>query len=347
MTYGKIVQAVSSVGAFAVTIHGIADDERLTPNLARQALRLACDNDLGGLASDGKVAYRVFAGGRVRKLNQKERAMSETWKAIPGFEGYDVSDLGRVRSYYTPGSTDSKNRIAWHIADAPRLVLKSSAGPDGYPLFNLQKNGKSHNRKAHSLVMLAFVGPRPDGHCVCHYNGNPTDNQLSNLRYDTPAGNRADTARHRRERNKLPKKLISLRISKATEDKLRWLAERHGTQTEAVAVAIDRLYESDYNKERPMDNPVYSPTYRQHSFSRSELWDMFCGGLDIFAETADTDLETLTAQVTELRPAMEGTEFHMTDTEIAEAIREYAQEHVKEHKPYPFPIDRWAARGVQ
>ena len=32
------------------------------------------------------------------------------------------------------------------------------------------------------------------------------------------------------------KKLISLRISKATDDKLRWLAERHGTQTEVVAV---------------------------------------------------------------------------------------------------------------
>ncbi len=60
-TYRKIVQTVSSVGAFAVTIHGIADDERLTPKLARQALWLACGNDLGGLASDGKVTYRVYA----------------------------------------------------------------------------------------------------------------------------------------------------------------------------------------------------------------------------------------------------------------------------------------------
>ena len=145
----------------------------------------------------------------------------------------------------------------------------------------------------------------------------------------------------------MAKKLISLRISKATGDKLQWLAERHGTQTEAVAVSIDRLYESDYNKERTMDNPVYSATYSQHGFSRSELWDMFCGGLDIFAETADMDLEALTAQVTELRPAMTDTDFHMTDAEIAEAILEYAQDHVREHKPYPFPIDRWSARGVQ
>ncbi len=69
-TYTKIVQAVSSVGAFAITIHGVADDERLTPKLARMALRLASGNDLGGLASDGQTAYRVYAKS-VRKLYQK------------------------------------------------------------------------------------------------------------------------------------------------------------------------------------------------------------------------------------------------------------------------------------
>ena len=66
-TYQKIVQTVSSAGAFAVTIHGVADDERLTPRLARQALRLACGNDLGGLVSDGHTTYRVYANS-VKKL---------------------------------------------------------------------------------------------------------------------------------------------------------------------------------------------------------------------------------------------------------------------------------------
>ncbi len=51
----------------------------------------------------------------------------------------------------------------------------------------------------------------------------------------------------------MAKQLVSIQISKATGDKLRWLAKRHGTQTEVIAVATDRLYESDYNKERPMD----------------------------------------------------------------------------------------------
>ncbi|WP_341702630.1 HNH endonuclease [Ferrovibrio sp.] len=47
-------------------------------------------------------------------------------------------------------------------------------------------------RLVHQLVIEAFVGPRPDGLEVCHGNGIKDDNRLENLRYDTPAGNRAD-----------------------------------------------------------------------------------------------------------------------------------------------------------
>ena len=39
------------------------------------------------------------------------------------------------------------------------------------------------------------------------------------------------------------KQLISIRISNATKEKLDELAQAHGTQAEAVAVAIDRLHQ--------------------------------------------------------------------------------------------------------
>jgi hypothetical protein len=48
----------------------------------------------------------------------------------------------------------------------------------------------------HSLVMLAFVGPRPDGLEVCHNNGVASDNRLSNLRYDTRSENNVDSSKH-------------------------------------------------------------------------------------------------------------------------------------------------------
>ena len=46
------------------------------------------------------------------------------------------------------------------------------------------------------------------------------------------------------------KRLISVRVSDATKEKLEWLADRlrYGTQTEAFAVAVDRLYREEKRK---------------------------------------------------------------------------------------------------
>jgi hypothetical protein len=50
--------------------------------------------------------------------------------------------------------------------------------------------------KVARLVLLAFVGPCPDGMECCHTNGNRTDNRLTNLRWDTPKANAADKRAH-------------------------------------------------------------------------------------------------------------------------------------------------------
>jgi hypothetical protein len=61
----------------------------------------------------------------------------------------------------------------------------------------------------HRLVLSAFAGPCPEGMEACHYNGNPADNRLCNLRWDTRKANHADKVRHGRsargERNFLAK----------------------------------------------------------------------------------------------------------------------------------------------
>ncbi len=48
----------------------------------------------------------------------------------------------------------------------------------------------------HTLVLLAFVGPRPDDMQACHNDGDKNNNRLSNLRWDFPARNHADKKRH-------------------------------------------------------------------------------------------------------------------------------------------------------
>jgi hypothetical protein len=46
------------------------------------------------------------------------------------------------------------------------------------------------------LVLTAFVGPAPQDHDAAHWDGNPTNNRLDNLRWATVSENMADKKRH-------------------------------------------------------------------------------------------------------------------------------------------------------
>jgi hypothetical protein len=56
--------------------------------------------------------------------------------------------------------------------------------------------GKGASRKVHRLVLEAFVGPCPPGMECCHNDGNPLNNRLDNLRWDTRRSNQLDRNRH-------------------------------------------------------------------------------------------------------------------------------------------------------
>ena len=104
----------------------------------------------------------------------------ERWQPIQGFEGlYAVSDFGRVRSIRTG---ELKN---------PTITKK-----DPRPFVQLWKNNKPTMRRIHTLVLTAFVGPKPEGLEGCHNDGNCQNNVLSNLRWDTHIANLADKIRH-------------------------------------------------------------------------------------------------------------------------------------------------------
>ncbi len=107
---------------------------------------------------------------------------TELWKEVPGYEGYyAVSDMGRV-------------------ADMLReMALLRQYAYDGYPHVYLSTPARPFAvPKVHTLVLTAFVGPRPGGMGCCHYDGDKTNNRLENLRWDTPKSNARDTARHGR-----------------------------------------------------------------------------------------------------------------------------------------------------
>ncbi|TNH21439.1 hypothetical protein FHG89_31620 [Micromonospora orduensis] len=115
--------------------------------------------------------------------------MKEVWKAVPGYRGYEVSNLGRVRSYRKQGRGTA-------LRDKPRL-LALKRDRDNYRVVDLCRIGeKPKSKKVHRLVIEAFIGPIPEGMHVCHQNGRPFDNRLENLRVDTPAANQADREKH-------------------------------------------------------------------------------------------------------------------------------------------------------
>jgi hypothetical protein len=51
-------------------------------------------------------------------------------------------------------------------------------------------------RRVHRLVLEAFVGPAPEGEEGCHNDGNPANNALGNLRWDSHPSNMADQVAH-------------------------------------------------------------------------------------------------------------------------------------------------------
>jgi len=114
----------------------------------------------------------------------------EIWKPIPGFEGYEVSDLGGVRSFFKRGGIGY-----WQIMPEVQRVLAEGTKPNGYKFVLLHRDGKPYNRYVHSLVALAFIGTRPRGLCVCHNNSDITNNSANNLRYDTQKENMQDAVK--------------------------------------------------------------------------------------------------------------------------------------------------------
>ena len=98
----------------------------------------------------------------------------EEWKQIKDYECYDVSSFGRVRSL---NYRNKKGNI--HI-------LKNTKNPQGYYQVNL---GRNNIKLVHILVCLTFIGERPDGCQIDHIDRNPSNNNLSNLRYVTPRQN--------------------------------------------------------------------------------------------------------------------------------------------------------------
>ena len=127
---------------------------------------------------------------------------TEIWKDIPGQEGrYQVSDRGRVRS---------TERVIQYPAYELATGLKRAASARVFQGKDLKPGtcdkfghcsvaiGRGNSQMVHSLVALAFLGPRPEGHDVAHLNGDGSDNRVENLAYTSRSVNNQHVVYHGR-----------------------------------------------------------------------------------------------------------------------------------------------------
>ena len=93
--------------------------------------------------------------------------MMENWKDIEGYEDYQVSDMGRVKS----------------LKRGKERILKGVLDIYGYLIVTLCENNKRKTFKIHKLVAIEFLNHIPCGYkeVVDHIDNNPLNNKVDNL----------------------------------------------------------------------------------------------------------------------------------------------------------------------
>lgn len=130
--------------------------------------------------------------------------MNEEWRDIPGWPLHQASSLGRVKSKarWVRRFNSKRNASAdmWRPERILKLQTLKRADDDKVSALTLglsrHGDGRAQAVYVHHLILMAFIGPRPDGLIGCHNDGDPTNNIPSNLRWDTHASNNADAIRH-------------------------------------------------------------------------------------------------------------------------------------------------------
>lgn len=105
--------------------------------------------------------------------------MEEIWKDIPNYEGYQVSNLGRIRTYNKITYTKKHGERHWKDKI---LKYKGKTYIPGYRV-DLWKNGKPNTLLVARLVAFTFYNEDINNHklTVDHLDGNRFNNNINNL----------------------------------------------------------------------------------------------------------------------------------------------------------------------
>lgn len=127
--------------------------------------------------------------------------MKEEWRAVIDFPAYEISNTGKIRqrgiSFTRPNPKNpSKNQTVKLKTKELSGTIKRFKGRTVCILVSLRKDGKTFHRRIHNLILTTFISQCPEGMEGCHNDGDPLNNKLSNLRWDTHKNNMADMLIH-------------------------------------------------------------------------------------------------------------------------------------------------------
>lgn len=106
--------------------------------------------------------------------------MKEQWKSVKGFEDYEVSNLGRVKSLERLDSRGHRRK---------EKLLKPQKNSDNYLFIRLYKNRVVETFRINRLVYSTFIGEIPEGMQVNHIDEDKENNRVENLNLMTPKEN--------------------------------------------------------------------------------------------------------------------------------------------------------------
>lgn len=112
------------------------------------------------------------------------------FRQIPGFPRYAIDENGTVLSV-CHATGRGKDR-PW----ANAKLIKPATDRYGYPVIQLRHDGRKRSVGIHTLVLITFVGPRPEGMLCRHLDGCRTNNHVSNLAWGTAQQNSDDMILH-------------------------------------------------------------------------------------------------------------------------------------------------------